>query len=76
MHFSPYSESEWSISPPSLKKFIDDYNHFKNDPYAFVEVKSNWLFKRNNPVGNEATASEFKSRMSILKLQPIVSMLE
>ena len=25
MYFSPYSELSWSISPPSLQHFIDDY---------------------------------------------------
>lgn len=76
MNFSPYSETEWSISPPSLQKFIDDYNMLKSDQFAFVEVKSSWNFKRSNPMGNEATQSETKTRMSIQKLQPIVDMLD
>lgn len=26
MYFSPYSELSWSISPPSLQKFIEDFD--------------------------------------------------
>ena len=68
MNFSPYSEAEWSISPPSLVKFIEDYRNLEDEPYAFVEVKSSWSFKRSNPMGNEITQSETKTRMSIKKL--------
>jgi len=65
MNFSPYSETEWSISPPSLVKFIDDYKNLEGDKFAFVEVKSSWSFKRKNPMGNEITQSETKTKMSI-----------
>ena len=27
LYFSPYSDFEWMISPPSLIKFIDDYRY-------------------------------------------------
>lgn len=42
MQFSPYSENEWSISPPSLQKFIDDFNYYKDDDNAYVEIKMNY----------------------------------
>jgi hypothetical protein len=57
MYFSPYSETQWSISPPSLQKFIDDFNSFKGQDRAFVDIKSSWQFKRDNPIGNEVTSS-------------------
>jgi hypothetical protein len=41
MYFSPYSELSWSISPPSLQKFIDDYRQLKSQKSdAFFEVRT------------------------------------
>ena len=53
MYFSPYSEVGWTISPPSLKTFIEDYNQINNLQNAFFDVKTLWTFKRDNPIGNE-----------------------
>lgn len=55
MHFSSYSESDWLISPPSLRKLIQDYNSVKDDPSAYVEIASVWNFRRDGPIGNENT---------------------
>lgn len=65
MSFSPYSESEWSISPPSLEKFIDDFKKFKEFDNGYVEIKSSWTFKRDNPIGNEVTNSHSSVKMKI-----------
>ena len=42
MFFSPYSETTWSISPPSLTKFINDFDNFSNEEKSYVEIKSEW----------------------------------
>ena len=65
MSFSPYSESEWSISPPSLDKFIADFRRFKEQDNAYVEIKSTWQFRRDFPIGNEVTNHHSTMRMRI-----------
>jgi piezo-type mechanosensitive ion channel component 1/2 len=75
MYFSPYSEMGWSISPPSLQKFIDDYNQLQPSPQSFFEVKTSWSFKRENPIGNEQTGQEIRSRLLISQLQPVIDLL-
>ncbi len=74
MYFSPYSELSWSISPPSLQKFIEDYQQLKADTSgAFFEVKTQWVFARDNPIGNEETRQEMRTRLPLEQLEPIIS---
>ena len=65
MSFSPYSETKWSISPPSLKKFIKDFNTFKEKEDTYVEIKSHWQFKRDNPIGNEIASGTERVRIDL-----------
>jgi hypothetical protein len=75
MYFSPYSELSWSISPPSLQKFIDDYLALMASTATFFEVKTQWTFRRENPIGNEQTGQEIRSRLQISQLQPVIDLL-
>jgi hypothetical protein len=75
MSFSPYSESEWSISPPSLDKFVADFRRFKQQDNAYVELKSTWQFKRDFPMGMELTTSHNSVKMRIDEFQPIINLL-
>ncbi|TNV87609.1 hypothetical protein FGO68_gene11570 [Halteria grandinella] len=75
MYFSPYSEYAWQISPPSLQKFISDYNNLKSDQSAFFDVKAKWVLKRDNPIGNEQATSQLSVRKKIGMLQPIIDAL-
>jgi hypothetical protein len=74
MYFSPYSELSWSISPPSMQKFIEDYQQLKSENLdAFFEVKTQWVFERDNPIGNEETRSEMHTRLPLNQLEPIIN---
>lgn len=53
MYFSPYSETGWEISPPSLEMLITDYESMQNDSTAFVDIKARYSFQRANPIGFE-----------------------
>lgn len=68
MRFSPYSEQEWSISPPSLQKFIQEYNEDNNNNQSYIDVRSIWSFRRNDPMGNEVTMADTTSRMKASRL--------
>lgn len=56
LQFNTYSDTQWSISPPSLRRFINDFNVAARDqpPEApILNFKSSWTLKRGSPVGKE-----------------------
>jgi hypothetical protein len=40
---------------------------------AFFEVKTQWVFERDNPIGNEETRSEMHTRLPLNQLEPIIN---
>lgn len=59
-----------------MQKFIEDYQQLKADNSdAFFEVKTQWVFERDNPIGNEETRSEMRTRLPLNQLEPIINTL-
>lgn len=49
LQFNTYSETQWTISPPSLKKFINDFKSISKDKTKETEIvnfKAQWTFTR------------------------------
>ena len=40
MKFTSYSETDWSISTPSLMKLVKDYKNFKENAFSFLDIKT------------------------------------
>jgi hypothetical protein len=40
---------------------------------AFFEVRTQWVFERDNPIGSEETRQELRSRLPLEKLEPIIN---
>ena len=58
LQFNTYAESQWTISPPSLKRFINDFKSVSKDPSkeaSIVNFRAYWSFNRDNPTGKEKT---------------------
>jgi hypothetical protein len=56
LQFNTYSDTQWTISPPSLKRFIQDFNiqsKGKSDDTEIIRFKADWKLKRDNPIGKE-----------------------
>ena len=79
LQFTSYSESQWSISPPSLKRFINDFKTAAKDKAAdadMINFKSSWMFIRDNPTGKEKPEGKKTVALSKRDCMPLIKMLE
>jgi len=79
LQFNTYSDNQWTISPPSLKKFIKDFKTVTkdvNDELNIVNFKAEWSFVRKNPIGKETTKGNKIIPLSKKDMVPIINMLE
>ena len=79
IQFNTYSDSQWTISPPSLKRFINDFNNSAKDAGQDVPIlnfKAVWTFKRDNPTGKEKTEGRKVIPLTKKDMLPIIMMLE
>lgn len=58
-----------------MNKLVNDYYKFYADPYSYVDVKSQWQFQRDNPVGSEVSSGNRRVRLDISELQPIIDLM-
>ena len=61
LQFTSYSESQWTISPPSLKRFITDFKNVAKDQALDAEIinfKSSWTFTRDKRLAESDEACE------------------
>lgn len=79
LQFNTYSDNQWTISPPSLKKFIKDFKTVTKDvedDLSIVNFKAEWSFVRKNPIGKETTKGTKVIPLSKKDMLPIIMMLE
>lgn len=53
VQFTPYSQSNWVISYPSLQRLVQDFEAYSADENAEFMLKSSWDFTREMPTGVE-----------------------
>jgi hypothetical protein len=79
LQFTSYSESQWTISPPSLKRFIADFRNVAKDQPLDAEMiyfKSSWTFNRDHPAGKEKPEGKKVVALSKKDCLPLIKMLE
>jgi len=79
LQFNTYSETQWTISPPSLKKFINDFKSISKDKTKETEIvnfKAQWTFTRGQPTGTEKTEGQKIIALSKKDFLPVIEMLE
>ncbi len=79
IQFTTYSDSQWTISPPSLRRFIKDFKAVskdKSNEIQMIRFKSRWTFVRDNPVGKEKVEGEQIVILSKKDFLPVIEMLE
>jgi len=79
IQFNTYSDSQLTISPPSLKRFINDFNYAAKDlgqDVPIINFKAVWTFKRDNPTGKEKTEGRKEIALTKKDMLPIITMLE
>ena len=64
VEFSPYSETEWTISPPSMKKFISDFDNIVDVEGSYVDIRVQWSFYRENLLGTETATGYNEVRIN------------
>jgi hypothetical protein len=79
LQFNTYSDNQWTISPPSLKRFINDFKALAKDKPPDAEVvnfRAQWNFVRQNPPGKEKTEGRKVIGLSQKDFLPVIEMLE
>ena len=79
LQFNAYSDTQWAISPPSLRRFISDFNAAAKDALPetpIINYRAQWTFRRENPVGKERAEGTRVIPLFKRDLQPIIRMLE
>lgn len=77
--FNTFSDVQWTISPPSLKSFIKDFQNVaagKSDDEKLVNFILHWEFQRDFPVGKERTAGVNKVSLTKQDIVPVEAILE
>lgn len=48
--FNTYSDFQWQVSKPALAALLYDFEADKGENF---QITAEWLFTRDNPIGNE-----------------------
>jgi len=73
VHFNPYGDQKWDISPPALEQLKHEFSH-TSDEHRF-HVKAMWHFKRENPLGEEQAVGNNAVTIPKEKLEPIIDLI-
>lgn len=79
MTFNTFSDVQWTISPPSLKSFIKDFQNVaktKSDDEKLVNFIVSWEFLRKFPIGKEKTQGKNVVALTKRDIIPVETILE
>lgn len=76
MQFTPYSQSNWVISTPSLNRLVQDFETYSRDAKAEFMLKSSWSFTRALPVGKEAAKGDIEVNLPLATIKPFTDLLQ
>lgn len=79
LQFNTYSESQWTISPPALRRFIQDFKLMSKDKAndaVMVNFKAKWTFLRDFPLSKEKVEGGKVIALTKLDLLPVIEMIE
>lgn len=79
VQFNTYSDNQWTISPPSLRRFINDFKTTSKDKDVESQVlnfRAQWMLQRDNPIGKEKTVGYKTVALSKQDFMPVIEMLE
>jgi len=66
--FNTYSDFQWQVSKPALAALLYDFEAEKGENF---QITAEWLFVRDNPIGNEQAKGRNSVRVSKEKLKPV-----
>ena len=76
VQFTPYSQSNWVISYPSLQRLVQDYEAYNTDQNAEFMIKSSWSFTRGMPTGKEAAKGDIELKLPLSTIQPFTDLIQ
>lgn len=66
--FNTYSDFQWLVSKPALAALLSD---FEADTGENFQITAEWIFTRDNPIGNEQAKGRNSVRVTKEKLKPV-----
>ena len=76
VQFTPYSQSNWVISYPSLYRLVQDFENYSQNPAATFMIKSTWSFTRKMPAGLETAKSDIQVVMPLATIEPFTALIQ
>ena len=76
VQFTPYSQSNWVISYPSLQRLVQDFETYNADAGAKFMLKSSWSFTRSMPSGKETAKGDKPIIMPLSDIQPFIELIQ
>jgi len=75
LQFTPYSESNWLISNPSLKKLAHDFDTFNELAGSTWKLTSTWEFDREFPVKSGKATGKHETVLPIASFRPFIDLI-
>lgn len=69
----------WTISPPSLRRFLSDFHEVakdKPDDFDIIKFKSELTFVREFPVGKEKSLGKREILLKKKDVEPVIAIIE
>jgi hypothetical protein len=69
----------WTISPPSLRRFLSDFHDTtkdKPDDFDVIKFKSELTFQREFPVGKEKSIGKREIVLKKKDVEPVIAIIE
>lgn len=76
VQFTPYSQTNWVISNPSLERLVSDFEALSNTEDAKFALTSSWSFLRGMPTGKETTKGDYEIRMPMADMKPFIDLIK
>jgi hypothetical protein len=79
LQFNTYSENQWTISPPSLRRFLADFQEASKDKShddEMVNFKAKWQLVREFPLGKEKAEGSKTVALSKKDFEPVLRMIK
>jgi len=76
VQFTPYSQTNWVISNPSLERLVSDFEALSNTDEAFFALTSSWSFLRGMPTGKETSKGDYEIKMKMADMKPFIDLIK